>query len=226
MYDVLLFDLDNTLLDFDAASHMSWKAMMGKYDLPTGDEHHSLYQEINARLWARLEYGQLHQDQIKVQRWSEYFMAIKTYRDPVEANDRYFDGLADYCIKIDGADTLLHELRDRPIAIITNGIGAVQRRRLAKTGWDKYIDAIIISDEVGSAKPQSRIFDLTYQALNVSPHNSKSLIVGDTLKSDIKGGQDYGIDTCWHNTQNSVARTITPTHTVQSLHELHRLLIE
>jgi 2-haloacid dehalogenase len=221
-YHNILFDLDNTLLDFDQSSRLAWTDVMTHYGLPSSQEHYELYHEINQRLWSTLETGGLHQDEIKHRRWEDYFSAIDTYRDPAESNQLYFDGLANHVIKITGADDLLHELAHKKVGIVTNGIGVVQRRRLASTGWLDIVPHLIISDEIGVAKPHRAYFDHTFEVMSIpSDQKAATIIVGDTLKSDIKGGIDYGIHTCWHNYGGKVRRgPYVPTVTVDSLGEL------
>lgn len=225
-YTNILFDLDNTLLDFDQSSLLAWRDVMTHYGLPTSADHHKLYHDINRRLWSTLESGRLHQDEIKYRRWQDYYDAIGVYRDPVASNEAYFGGLERHIIKIAGADELLQRLTHKKVGIVTNGIGAVQRKRLAKTGWMDMVPHLIISDEIGVAKPDQQFFDHTFKAMSIpDDQRPRTIIIGDTLKSDIKGGHDYGIATCWYNYHNKTSHgPYKPMYTVSDHDQLQQLL--
>lgn len=224
-YRHLLFDLDNTLMDFDASSWLSWRGMMLAYGLPSDQEHYHLYKDINKHLWHQLEIGHLHQSQIKTQRWASYFDAIKVYRDPIKANADYFAGLAKHPVLIDGADSLIRRLsRSHDTAIVTNGIAEIQRQRLAHVGWDQLPITIIISDAIGVAKPDRRFFDHTFDKMSIkSP--AETIIIGDTLKSDIRGGNNYNISTCWYNPHDRQHEpSDIPTYTIAALDQLEQVV--
>jgi 2-haloacid dehalogenase len=224
-YHTLLWDLDNTLLDFDAAAQLSFNDMMRVYDLPSDSEHYELYQEINHSLWNNLENGQLKQDQIKWKRWEMYFDCISTYRDPYEANQDFFKGLAKHPVEVKGARALLKDLqKDFELCLITNGIGEIQRQRLKRSGFDIFFKALVISDEIGHAKPNKAFFDHTFQELE-GPDKSTTLVIGDNLGSDIRGGNNFGVSTCWYNEKGKkVYGGIEAKYEINDLEEFMQLL--
>lgn len=220
-YEWLLFDLDNTLLDFDQAAYLSFVDMMTEMDLPSDTQHFNLYNEINHQLWNTLESGTIHQSEIKVVRWERYFDQIKIYRDAREANDHFFAGLAKHPIEVEGALDTLASLKDsHKMCLITNGIGEVQRPRIKAAGIDLYFDAVVISDEIGTAKPQGGFFDHTFDQID-QPSKTEVLVIGDKLGSDIRGGQNYGVDTCWYNPKAANPYgNIYPTYDIQSMRQI------
>ena len=224
-YHTLLWDLDNTLLDFDAAAELSFMDMMKIYGLPADTAHYQLYQEINHSLWNNLENGQLKQDQIKWKRWEMYFDRISTFRDPNEANQQFFKGLAKHPVEVKGARSLLKDLqKDFEMCLITNGIGEIQRQRLKRSGFDAFFKALIISDEIGHAKPNKAFFDHTFQELE-APDKSSTLVIGDNLGSDIRGGNDYGVSTCWYNEKGKEAYAgIEAKYEISDLEEFMQVL--
>ncbi|MGL5692856.1 MAG: HAD-IA family hydrolase, partial [Peptostreptococcaceae bacterium] len=110
------------------------------------------------------------------------------------------------------------------IVIITNGLLSVQNNRIRNSIVNHYFDEVIISDEIKIAKPDSKIFEY---ALNTIKHNNKNsvLMIGDSLSSDIKGGFNFGIDTCWFNSNQKLNNSkINPTFEINSLLQLKELL--
>ena len=106
------------------------------------------------------------------------------------------------------------------LALISNGLSEVKRPQIERFGFDRIFDAIVISAEVGAAKPSREIFDIAFDLLGKPPKES-ALMVGDSLTSDIKGGADYGIATCWYNPNGEVAGPDDRiTHEIASLKEL------
>ncbi len=134
--------------------------------------------------------------------------------------------MADICTLLPGARDLIDSLSDRAkLGIITNGFEELQDVRLEKTGLKKFFEQVIISEQVGVAKPDKKIFEYALGKMN-NPCKSKVLMVGDTLQSDIVGGINFGIETCWLNSHNvEIEKGIEPTYTVTSLSELQKILI-
>jgi 2-haloacid dehalogenase len=226
-YHTLLWDLDNTLLDFDAAAQLSFEDMMRVYDLPADSQHYLLYQEINHSLWNNLESGQLKQDQIKWKRWEMYFDRISTYRDPHQANQDFFKGLAKHPVEVKGARALLKDLyHDFELCLITNGIGEIQRQRLKRSGFEAFFTSLIISDEIGHAKPHKAFFDHTFEEMS-HPDKSSTLVIGDNLGSDIRGGNDFGLSTCWYNEKGKKAYAgIEANYEINDLENFTNVLFE
>ena len=200
-FDYLLFDLDNTLLDFDASSHKAFEAVIPHKSTQELEDLYAKYRVINKRVWEELEAGQITFDELRKNRWAFLFneVGIKEL-DPLETNKKYFDFIKSDLVYIDGADLVVQELIavDYPLGIITNGLSEVQWPRLSLSSFDKIFDPIIISNEIGVAKPENAFFEYTFSKLNIQD-KSKVLVIGDTYNSDIVGGHQFGFKTCWYD---------------------------
>ena len=197
-YKALLIDNDETLMDFHAAEGNAIaqvNAFLG-IDDPSAREH---YSAINAKCWLDYEKGQITQEEVKVRRFREYLALYGVDAKPEEVTERYADALAEQCILLDGALDVLKAVSTKmPIALVTNGIGRVQRRRLEKGNLWGYFQAVIISQEVGAQKPEPQMVFAALKALGgIAPEDA--LLCGDSLTSDILAANRAGVDACWYN---------------------------
>lgn len=226
-YTHILFDLDNTILSFDHASGLAFDNIVSDLGLGNPARLYSIYKVINKKVWAELEEGKITLDEVRSKRWRLFFDEIQCNADPLDTNDLYLHYLTDHIKFEEGAMDLLRYFYDRKITmcIITNGLKEVQRPRINKAAIGHFFESIVVSDEIGIAKPHTDFFDFVMSELD-HPDKQKTLIVGDTLQSDIRGGEQYGIDTCWYNPKNANNELdITPTYTINRLEELQRLVI-
>lgn len=222
-YDWILFDADDTLFHFDAYSGLK-NMFHQEFALDFTEEHFLDYQKVNKQLWTDYQNGNVTAHQIKEQRFNHW--AQKLDVSPHHLNSKFLLAMADICQPLAGAKSLLAKLHGKvKMGIITNGFIDLQEIRLERTGFSKYFDALIISEQVGVAKPDIRIFQHTLDKIgNPSPHNV--LMVGDNPDSDILGGIKIGFDTCWLNMHaKEKPAHIEPKYTVSSLYELEQLLI-
>lgn len=224
-YRWLLFDLDNTLFDYDRAEREALTRTFAEIGLPVQDELFDRYRQINGDLWQAFEQGGVTQDFIKVQRFARLFYANGIDADPVLISKRYLFYLSQGTFLIDGAEEVVRSLHGRyRMLLVTNGLKEVQRPRIAHSTIGAYFEGLIISEEVGAAKPDGRIFDVAFDMMN-RPGKREVLIVGDSLSSDIAGGRAYGIDTCWFNPS---ARPAEPdddiTYVIGDLAQLESIL--
>ena len=201
-YRWLLFDADGTLFDYETAEHQALTATLADCGLDAGPEVLVTYQEVNARLWHDFEQGLTTPDRIKTERFARLFEALGLAGptlDPVRVGDAYLDHLGACSQLFPDAITLLDALVGKVhLALITNGLTRVQRARLAHSGLNACFEAVVISEEEGVAKPEPGIFDVIFSRMG-HPHRSEVLMVGDSLTSDIRGANRYGIDACWYN---------------------------
>ncbi len=201
-YTTLLFDLDHTLLDSDASELAAFAEAMRSVDVEPSDDIFARYQTINRALWAKVERGETTPVEVKVRRFEELSAAIGLAPDHAEGMASAFTaGLGDNGELYPGVRAVLDQLAGADgvtMAMITNGLGEVQRSRIRRLDLGHYFSAVVISAEVGWAKPGTEIFDLTFEQLG-QPDRDSALMIGDSLTSDIQGGTNYGIDTCWYN---------------------------
>ncbi|HET91642.1 MAG TPA: noncanonical pyrimidine nucleotidase, YjjG family [Chloroflexi bacterium] len=198
-YQWLLLDADGTVLDYDSAEAAALEKAFTQAGHPYRPAYRQVYRQINGEMWQLYERGELSPDEVKVRRFQHLFAEIDVVIDPHVFSRIYLAHLAEEAEFIPGARALLETLHGQiGMVIITNGLGDVQRRRFSKSGVEKYVMDVVISDEVGASKPDSRIFDVAFERMG-NPRREEVLIVGDSLTSDIGGGSAYGIDTCWYN---------------------------
>ena len=201
MIKVILWDIDNTLLDFLAAEAAAIRSCFRIFGLgECSDEMLSAYSAINVRWWERLERGENTKPEILVGRFREFFSAYGLDASCAEAfNDEYQVRLGDTIVFFPGAMETVTALRGRaPQYGVTNGTRIAQHRKLKNSGLDKVLDRVFISEDVGFEKPDRRYFDAVFAAVgDYAPE--EIMIVGDSLTSDMRGGDNAGIVKCWFN---------------------------
>ena len=226
-YDLLLFDADDTLLDFKKSEDASFKIILEKNDI-SGDikAFHESYKIINNLLWSQHAEGLVSKDFLKVERFRKFLEVNNLQADPNQLCDDYLETLPAQVFLIDGAIELLQILHGKiPLVIVTNGIGAVQHKRLSNSGLKPFIDLMVISEECGFSKPDRRIFDYTFDLLARSSKSSRTLMIGDKLETDILGANNIAIDSCWFNPEQVLNTTaIAPTFEIQNILDLINIL--
>ena len=224
-YPWLWFDADGTLFDYERAEGLALKNTFGSLDLYFEDGYLDIYQRINEGLWRALEKQEISSDALRVRRFELLLEALKVTGSADQMSATYIEQLGLRAELMDGAYEVLDTLHGKcKFAIVTNGLQAVQRSRLEHSTIKHFISELIISDEVGAAKPQTAFFDEAF-ARTGHPDKSDVLIIGDSLTSDIRGGVDYGIDTCWYNPKAEARPENLPiTYEIRHLHELLELL--
>ncbi|MDQ3003953.1 MAG: YjjG family noncanonical pyrimidine nucleotidase [Chloroflexota bacterium] len=224
-YPWLWFDADNTLFDYDRAEGSALKNTFGSLDLRFEDDYLDTYQHINRGLWQALEKQEITSADLRVRRFELLLEAVQLTGSADQMSTSYIEQLGLRAELMDGAYEVLEALHSKcKFAIVTNGLQAVQRGRLACSTIKDFISELIISEEVGAAKPHAAFFD---EARTRTGHPDKSdvLIIGDSLTSDIRGGVGCGIDTCWYNPKAEARPVDLPiTYEIRHLHELLELL--
>lgn len=225
-YEIIIFDADETLFDFIKSEKDAIKNAMLEFDIDYDENHHlKLYHGINAEIWKEFEKGLISHEKLKVERFRRLSERLNTKFDEFKFAKSYINHLSNASFLYDDSIKLVESLhKDYRLTIITNGLKDVQDKRIRKSAIAKYFEDIVISEEVKVSKPNPKIFEL---ALNNINHTDKSkvLIVGDSLTSDIKGGLNFGVDTCWYNPNKIVNKTtIKPTYEISNLMELKNIL--
>ena len=225
---MVLFDADGTLFDFQRAERHALAQTMTRFDLEYDAERHpALYTTINRDLWRQLEQGTLTAATLKVERFRRFLAGCDVALGPEAFSGEYLRQLATASHLLDGAEALLGAIRPRfRLGIVTNGLAEVQHPRLARSPIGPLFDTVVVSEEVGIAKPDARIFE---HALRLLQHDDRGtvLMVGDSLESDIQGGLNAGLRTCWFNPSGAANGTaIAPLFEVASLWELRDRLVD
>lgn len=196
---VVLLDLDNTILDFNTAERVALGRAFGTLGLAMTDEIAALYNKINIRHWEMLEDGILTREQVLVQRYETLYRELGITGDAVRTQALYENFLAEGHWFIPGAEELLRKLFGKyRLFVCSNGTQSVQDGRIASAGIAPYFEKIFISEHMNGNKPEARFFEQCFREI---PYFDKkrAIILGDSLTSDIRGGKNAGILTCWFN---------------------------
>ena len=227
MIKTLLWDIDGTLLNFLAAEHDAIKACFALFGLgQCTDEMIERYSKINTKYWKRLELGEITKAQVLRGRFEEFFAAEGIAFDRIdELNAEYQLRLGDTVCYNDDSLSLVRRLKGRVRQYaVTNGTSVAQSRKLTRSGLGELFDGVFISDVVGFEKPAAAFFDRVFEA--ISPcDRGEVMIVGDSLTSDIRGGNNAGILTCWYNPgklQNTAG--VRVDYEIADLRDVERLL--
>ena len=208
----VLFDLDDTLFDFHKAEKIALTKTLVHFGIDPTEETLALYSTIS-------------REEVKVGRYRELFKTIGVECDPVKATAYYESMLAIGHYFMPGAPELLEELyRKYRLYIVSNGTAKVQEGRIGSSGITKYMDGIFISQILGANKPDKQFFDICFAEIP-DFSLSETVIIGDSLSSDIKGGINAGITTVWFNPKGiENDNDIKPDYTIKELSEVPGLL--
>ena len=224
-YEIILFDVDDTLFDFDMSEKKALHKTFLEFDLPTGlTDYRASYKEISKILWSDLERGSTTLSELAVERFTRLFLRHELDIDAEMFSRVYLEYLGRETHPVRGAVELCEKLVDYRLAIITNGFTAVQTARIENSALRNTFEHIIMSEEAGFNKPDKEIFNYAFSKLQITD-KEKVLIVGDSLTSDIQGGIDYGIDTSWfnpHSKENNIGNE--PTYEIRELMELLKIV--
>lgn len=216
-YDIILFDADGTLLDFQKSEAEAIRDAMTANGIQATEERVKLYSDINIGLWKKLERGEIKKKVLLYHRFELLLEALGMQGDAKKMANDYMTGLSTKGYVLDGAEKMLKSLSGRArMYIVTNGVEFIQRGRYARCGIDKYFHGVFISDCVGCEKPSVKYFE--YVASHIDGFDKgRAVIVGDSLTSDMQGGINYGIDTCWYNPDGKACPDgMTLTHIADS----------
>lgn len=226
MVDTLLFDLDNTLLDFNQAEKIAVGKTLQHFHIEPKEAILKRYSELNQAQWNLLEQGKISREQVKLRRFQLLFAELKTDTPAQEAALMYETLLAQGHYFMDGARELLETLYGNyRMYLVTNGTLSVQKGRLKSAGISRYFGDIFISEELGYNKPSIEYFNCCFSKIP-DFHKETTVIIGDSLTSDIQGGINAGIRTIWFNPDHKKSVHIIPDHEFDSLRKLPKLLLE
>lgn len=223
-YSSLFLDLDNTLLDFNKAEYYAAKKLFEKYGLPCDDKAIKTYSSINYAFWKRFENGEIKKDDIYENRFKVFCDFYKTTADTKNMSKDYFINLSEGYYTVDGTFEILDYLKDKNYRLYatTNGMSLTQFKRIENSGLKPYFEKVFVSEDACHQKPEKEYFE--YVLKNIPEKDkSKILIIGDSQSSDILGGINIGIDTCWFN-PNGEKSIHTSKYEISDLLQLKNIL--
>ncbi|MGE7022644.1 YjjG family noncanonical pyrimidine nucleotidase [Solibacillus cecembensis] len=224
-YQFLLFDLDDTLLDFNAAEQIALPKLFEAHQFPLTEEVYRVYKEINKGLWHALEEGEITQQELMATRFAKTFEALGEKVDGRALDAEFRSYLAESKVFVEGAFELIQSLAPNyELYVTSNGISETQTKRIQVTGLAPYFKHVFASEETGYQKPLKPFFDYVFERIpQFDPE--KTMIIGDSYSADIVGGAGAGIDTCWLNPKRKEANAmIQPTYTIDTLSQLVPIL--
>ena len=224
-YPYLLFDADNTLFDFDRSNRAAFDAVCAAFDLPDDDEAFALYERCNNAMWAAFDRGECTKEFLVVQRFRNFFAALGVDRDPAACNELHLHTLGRQSFLLPHAEEVCRELsRSHKLYLVTNAVASVQRSRLARSAVRPYITDAFISEEAGAAKPAPAYFDYVFACIEgITKENC--IVIGDSLSSDIRGANNYGLPCCWYDPKNSPAPAdLRIDHRITDLRQLYEIV--
>jgi len=220
-YEWYLFDLDNTLLDFNMSSAKAFNDLMQHFSLGNIDELHEIYHDINLSYWKKYEQGVINVETLSIGRFQDFLEEIKHEADAKQMSEKYLDFLTSNSHIIEGSLKILNHFKtSAKLSLITNGISDVQHRRIAKHDFYDFFEYIFISDEMGHSKPSQSFFEIVHNKIG-SPNKNDVLVLGDNPISDIQGGKSFGYDTLYYNYKNEDTKHIDADYKINKWHELN-----
>lgn len=225
-FQCLLFDFDNTLVDFTTTSKRALWQTFADFNLECSDAIHEVYKIYNHQVWTAFERREMTAERLRIARFELLFKEIEKSPAPAEMFSRCFlKNLVQLSIAYEGVHELLQNLSSRyQLGVITNGLKEVQRPRLDLLKMRDYFHPIVVSDEIGVAKPADDFFAYAYERIPGNLPKNEILVIGDSLHSDITGGQQFGFATCWISQGRKNDTGIKPDLTIENVGELLAIL--
>ena len=225
MIEFLFIDMDDTVLDFKKAEHVAIRKTLQEAGITPTEEVCARYSQINQGYWERLERKEVTREQLQVNRFADLMAEYGVRADAQKCATRYMENLSIGHYFLPGAQEALAALEKKyKLYLASNGNTETQKSRIASADIEKYFQAIFISGEVGVNKPDKGFFEACFARIpGFDPQ--KAMMVGDSLTSDILGGKNAGIPTCWINPHHKPGRPdIVPNYQLESLAQLEALL--
>ena len=221
----VFIDIDDTLLDFHKAEAVALTKTLTDLRIEARPETLARYSRINELQWKLLEQGLRTRDEVLTGRFEILFGELGAERSGARARELYEGYLAIGHYFIDGAEELLQELCGKyALYIASNGTASVQAGRMESAGITRYFRQIFVSEQLGYNKPSAQFFERCFEKIP-GFDRAAAIIVGDSLSSDIQGGLNAGIKTCWYNPGALPnGAWLRPDYEIRALRELPALL--
>ncbi|MBO4980165.1 MAG: YjjG family noncanonical pyrimidine nucleotidase [Clostridia bacterium] len=220
-YKTLLFDADGTLLDFERAEYEALSDVLAEFGIPDTKESHCIYSAANDEQWKLLERGLVTRSELRINRFVNFMNKVGVSASAHAMADSYMHALATKSHLLDGALDLCRELsQTHELYIITNGFRYIQQGRFFPSPLAPLFRDIFISEDIGVDKPDAAFFN--YVKAHIPNFTAEStLVIGDSLSSDIAGGIRAGLDVCWYNPKGkSTPADMNITYTVSQLSDI------
>ena len=221
-YDILLFDADNTVLDFDKSEERALRRAFTETGLHFDDNVLAVYRKNNVREWQLFEKGQLTKPQVLINRFVNTFADLQLPAEKAQqTGDLYEEYLKLGFFIVPHVEEVLTLLQNKcKLYVVSNGVAEIQNSRMKGSGMEKYFIDRFVSETVGYPKPQIEYFNYCFAHIDGFV-KAKALIIGDSLTSDIQGGVNAGIDTCWFNRTHAPNKSnLSPTYEIDDLRQL------
>lgn len=223
-YETILFDIDDTLLDFKAAEEQALSWLFQDMGVEPSLSVKNTYKKMNQGFWRDHEAGLLSRQDLLDNRFRLFFEQYDREVDGPKTEARYRYYLNQGHQLMENSLEVVQQLSHKEeLYVVTNGVSATQHQRLEKSGLAPYFKKFFISEEMGVHKPMKEFFDQVFAEIP-QINKEKTVIIGDSLTSDIKGGQMAGIDTIWMNPAQKAATIIEPTYQIRELTDLYQIL--
>ncbi len=225
-YTTLFLDADGTIFDYDRGEKFAMEKSLQHFSIAgNSGELLELYRRINNSIWGDFEQGKISAEDLKIERFRRFADELRIKFDPVNFSRIYLDYLSQATFLLPGARQVLDQLKNNfTMILLTNGLSGVQRNRVRLAEMEDYFRELVISEEIGVAKPAPGIFAKAWEASG-SPPREQVLMVGDSLGSDIKGGVGFGLDTCWLRSEGQEKPLeLKPTYIIDQITELPDIL--
>ena len=225
MFKTILFDLDETIFDFKKSEATAVANALKQIGVTPNEKIVKRYSEINESLWKKLEKGEISRHEVLTKRFEILFDELSVDFDSSEMKKIYEKNLSQTGHLIDGAVDLLEKIYQKyNLYIVSNGTLSVQLGRIKCSEIGKYFKELFISEVIGSVKPQKQFFDYCFERIP-DINLEETLIVGDSLSSDILGGNNAGIKTCWFNPNHQINTLgVKVDYEVSKLDELLKII--
>lgn len=218
-YDILLLDADGTLFDFHRAEREALQKMLTDRGIACDEQVLETYRTINNSLWRQLEDGTITREELLSSRFARLFEALHLDCSSEGCNDAYLDALSQGSYLLPQAEEVCRTLAGHcKLCLATNGVNAVQRRRLQDSPIRQYISEIFVSEELGAQKPDPRFYDVLFERLGVQDR-SRAIMLGDSLNSDMRGALAAGIASCWLNPSGAESGGLKVDYEIRQLQE-------
>lgn len=228
-FTTILWDLDQTILDFDKSMDYALRASFKHLGLTISDEIVERYAAINDSYWKRLELGEVTKNEVLTGRFRTLFEELKISQyQPEDIADYYQEQLGSVAFFLNSSDQVIRCLKEKGFKqfVLTNGVNKTQSNKMKISGLNQLVDGVFVSELIGCPKPMKEYYDACFSNPALTDTDrSECLIVGDSLTSDMKGANNAGIAACWYNPTGAVNdKAVAIDYEIRCLEELYPIL--